>query len=103
VHVDAQALEGYEGRKRPEKAHIILPRRQVGSGSNDLGFVIQPDGSITAIVSDFDSHRYGATWMGELTRLTTIHTLLKAAKKKNRKAERIRDEVTGKEKVRVYA
>ncbi|MCD6435227.1 MAG: DUF1257 domain-containing protein, partial [Clostridiales bacterium] len=31
-------LEGYRGDKREQKAHIIIPRKQVGGASNDVGF-----------------------------------------------------------------
>ena len=38
VHKKATNLYGYQGDKRSQKAHIILPRSQVGSASNDVGF-----------------------------------------------------------------
>lgn len=38
VHKEAQKLEGYQGDKRKQKAHIIIPRKQVGGSSNDVGF-----------------------------------------------------------------
>ena len=38
VHKEATNLYGYQGDKREQKAHIILPRKQVGSSSNDVGF-----------------------------------------------------------------
>ena len=31
-------LYGYEGDKRIQKAHIRIPRSQIGSASNDVGF-----------------------------------------------------------------
>ena len=34
----AKNLYGYQGDKRPQKAHIIIPRKQVGGVSNDVGF-----------------------------------------------------------------
>ena len=34
----AQNLSGYQGDKRKQKAHIIIPRSQVGNASNDVGF-----------------------------------------------------------------
>jgi hypothetical protein len=36
--VHAKPLHGYQGDKREQKAHIIIPRSQVGSSSNDVGF-----------------------------------------------------------------
>ncbi len=38
VHEKAHNLQGYQGKKRDQKAHIIIPRKQVGSASNDVGF-----------------------------------------------------------------
>jgi len=38
IHAKAKNLHGYQGDKRNQKAHIILPRTQVGSASNDVGF-----------------------------------------------------------------
>lgn len=38
VHKEATNLYGYQGDKRQQKAHIIIPRKQVGGASNDVGF-----------------------------------------------------------------
>ena len=38
VHEEAKNLFGYQGDKRNQKAHIIIPRKQVGNASNDIGF-----------------------------------------------------------------
>lgn len=38
VHKEAVQLHGYQGDKRQQKAHIVLPKSQVGSASNDIGF-----------------------------------------------------------------
>jgi len=38
VHEKAKNLYGYAGKKREQKANIILPRKQVGGASNDVGF-----------------------------------------------------------------
>ncbi|KKN30857.1 hypothetical protein LCGC14_0829820 [marine sediment metagenome] len=38
THNKAQQLEGYRGDKRQQKAHVIIPRKQVGGASNDVGF-----------------------------------------------------------------
>ena len=37
VHNEAQNLYGYLGDKREQKAHIIIPRSQITSASNDIG------------------------------------------------------------------
>lgn len=54
VNEKAQQLEGYHGDKRKETAEIIIPRKQVGGASNDVGFKKNADGTYTAIVSDYD-------------------------------------------------
>lgn len=54
VHDDPQHLYGYQGDKRPQKAHIIIRRKYVGGSSNDIGFVRGEDGSYEAVISEFD-------------------------------------------------
>jgi len=46
VHEEAKHLHGYQGDKRSQKAHIIIPRKQVGSVSNDVGFERVEDGFV---------------------------------------------------------
>lgn len=50
-------LYGYRGDIRQQKAHIIVRKAHVGSSSNDLGFLLQEDGTYRMIVSDFDKNR----------------------------------------------
>jgi len=97
VHVEAQALQGFEGDDREQKAHVILRRKFVGAYSNDIGFLRGADGRFTAIVSDFDrsthgSHGpYGPTW---LQRLTQQHGLVQAKKLAKQKALRVASQET---------
>lgn len=53
VHETAQRLEGYKGDKRKQTAHIIVPRAQIGSASNDLGFYWNGT-EYDVIISDYD-------------------------------------------------
>ena len=53
VHAEAQALYGYHGDVRPEKAHVIVRRQHVGQAANDVGFVRGQDGTFQAIVSAY--------------------------------------------------
>ncbi len=46
VNEEAQNLYGYQGDQRKQKAHIVIPRNQVGSLSNDVGFEKTNDGYI---------------------------------------------------------
>lgn len=59
VHDDPQHLYGYHGDKRPEKAHVIIRRSNVGGSSNDIGFVRKEDGTFEAIISEFDRNSPG--------------------------------------------
>lgn len=68
VHDEPQALHGYRGDVRPERAEVIIRRRYVGRLSNDIGFARRPDGTLEAIISEYDRPRYGATWLTELNR-----------------------------------
>jgi hypothetical protein len=103
VHVEPHRLEGYEGRLREERAQIIIPRAQVQKGANDVGFHIEADGRITAIISEYDSRRYNAAWLASLTRLASMHSVTAKMQKRGRRCERIRDEQTGRERLRIYA
>ena len=53
VHAEAKHLRGYQGDKRSQKAHIIIPRIQVGVSSNDVGFE-RADGGFVLHASEFD-------------------------------------------------
>lgn len=49
-----QHLQGYQNDSREQTAEIIIPRKQVGGASNDVGFKKSADGTYTAIISDYD-------------------------------------------------
>ena len=54
IHKEPQALYGYQGDIRSEKAHIIIRRQNVGTAANDLGWERQPDGTYRAWISEYD-------------------------------------------------
>jgi hypothetical protein len=58
VHDEAQHLVGYQGDQRKDKANVIIRRKYVGGASNDLGFVLQEDGTYKAIVSEYDRSKH---------------------------------------------
>lgn len=67
-HETPQHLYGYKGDRREQTADIIIPRRDVGQASNDVGFARQPNGAYAAIISQYDS-RAGAcdaAWLKKL-------------------------------------
>lgn len=71
-------LEDYVGKLRPQRAEIVLPRRQVGPMANDVGFVKQADGTYMAIISEYDN---GATFTPKkMEELKLNYNLAKAKK-----------------------
>lgn len=54
VHEKAVNLHGYQGDKRDQKAHIVIPRQQVGAASNDVGFE-KTSGGFVLHASAYDS------------------------------------------------
>lgn len=64
VSEDGEAMYGYQGDNRSEKAktssdyapkcHIIIRKKHVGSASNDIGYYRLEDGSYKAYISDYD-------------------------------------------------
>jgi len=49
----AKKLRGYLGDLRKQQAHIIIPRNQVGMGSNDVGFE-NVNGKFQLHISEYD-------------------------------------------------
>ncbi|MGW1023472.1 DUF1257 domain-containing protein [Streptomyces sp. NPDC002577] len=66
-HDEPQALYGYLGDQRSQTAEVIIRRKYVGAASNDIGFARTSDGSFQAVISDYDSSRYGKAWLRKLT------------------------------------
>jgi hypothetical protein len=85
---DPQPLEGFRGDKRKDLADIIIPRREVGSSSNDIGFSRGADGTFSLIVSDYDQARYGVQtkWHRDLKFNYAEQNILRAAKRQGLRA-----------------
>lgn len=67
VHKNPVQLYGYQGDRRKETAEIVLPRKTVGSASNDVGFKKDAHGNFQAIISDYDrSIGYNEQWLGKV-------------------------------------
>jgi len=81
IHDEAVNLIGYHADVRPERANVIVRRRYIGTAANDLGFVREADGTFSAIVSNYDSHKHGAKWMTGLKKAYTEKRLIKHAAK----------------------
>ena len=50
---DSLPLFGYQGDQRPETAQLVVRRRHLGAGSNDLGFARAAQGYVP-ILSEYD-------------------------------------------------
>ncbi len=68
VHDQPQPLIDYQGRETKQKAEVIVRRRHLSWVSNDLGFCRQSNGTMNAIISDYDRDKHNKGWMLELTR-----------------------------------
>ena len=69
VHKEAQNLYGYRGDMRDQVAHIILPRDQVGTASNDIGFERLDNGKYRLYVSEFDQR----SWNHKMPKLIQMY------------------------------
>ena len=79
-HQAAVHLYGYHGDKRKETAEVVIPRKQAGAASNDIGFKQQADGAFLAIISDFDKAVYNNTWLNDVTGRALEFKALKSIK-----------------------
>jgi len=66
LHDTPTNLYGYTGDKRNQTANVIIRRQDVGSSSNDLGFVQKEDGTYEAIISEFDQRKYNEKWLNKV-------------------------------------
>lgn len=76
VHEKPKHLRGWLGGVRLDSAEIIIRRKYVGKASNDIGFKRQPDGTYTAIISEFDRARFSAAWLERLAQRYAYHITL---------------------------
>jgi predicted transposase YbfD/YdcC len=81
VHETPVNLVGYHSDTRSQVANIVIRRNEIGSASNDIGFVKDNDGKFTAIISDYDSHRHGTKWMTAVKASYTEKRFEKEAKR----------------------
>ena len=79
--IQGDNLIGYQGDTRKERAHIILPRKQVGGAANDIGFVRQPDGKFSATISAFDQGAHGTKWLDKIRQKFVIAKQMRTWKK----------------------
>jgi len=84
VHKEAQALYGYQGDVRAQKAHLIIRREHVGRAANDLGFEKQADGKYRVWISEYDQkyNKYDDAWLGRLKQAYGVEKARVEAKKR---------------------
>lgn len=80
---EGKSLVGYMGDKRVETAHVIIPRRQLDSASNDIGFARDSSGVYQAIVSEYDRGiGFDDAWLGRLAQIYKERQTMAVAKAK---------------------
>lgn len=94
-------LHGYHGDERQEVANLIIPRSAIGSASNDLGFIRDENGQITAIISEYDqrSGGYGQPWIVSLKKYYAFRLVERQQKARGRTVRMARCAASGRDQL----
>ncbi|MCW5979602.1 MAG: DUF1257 domain-containing protein [Bryobacteraceae bacterium] len=80
---EGRPLFGYMGDERPERAQIIIRRKQLDSASNDIGFARDGNGIYRAIISEYDRGiGFDDAWIGRVSQAYKERQTLAVAKAK---------------------
>jgi hypothetical protein len=80
---EGRPLVGYRGDERTERAQIIIPRGQLDSASNDIGFARDASGVYQAIVSEYDRGiGFDDAWLARLVQVYKERQTMAVAKTK---------------------
>jgi len=83
VSREGLSLYGYLGDERPEKAHIVIRRRQLDSASNDIGFARDASGVYRALISEYDRGiGFDDAWLGRVAQTYKERQTMTVAKSK---------------------
>ena len=83
VSHEGMSLYGYLGDERPEKAHIVIRRRQLDSASNDIGFACDANGVYRALISEYDRGiGFNDAWLGRVAQTYKERQTMAVAKSK---------------------
>lgn len=83
VSHEGMSLYGYLGDERPEKAHIVIRRRQLDSASNDIGFARDESGVYRALISEYDRGiGFNDAWLGRVAQTYKERQTMAVAKSK---------------------
>jgi len=78
-----RSLTGYQGDERQERAHVIIPRRQLDCASNDIGFARDSTGVYRAVISEYDRGiGFNDTWLGRVAQIYKERQTMAIAKAK---------------------
>lgn len=91
VHQNPQHLYGYHGDVRAEQAHVIIRRTHIGAASNDVGFYLHPDGTVEAIISNFDKARFNKQWLQDLVKECGVQRAILRARRLGHTVQRSTD------------
>lgn len=84
VSHEGLSLYGYLGDERPEKAHIVIRRRQLDSASNDIGFARDESGVYRALISEYDRGiGFNDAWLGRVAQTYKERQTMAVAKSKS--------------------
>lgn len=101
VHTEPQSLVGWKDDKRTEKAHIIIRKQHVGDMSNDIGFAKTEEETYEAIISEYDSTKYGKKWIAQLKANYSFHKLKQDQEEMGRTVTRERCPGTNRQRVEI--
>jgi hypothetical protein len=80
---DGRPLVGYLGDRRAERAQIIVPRTQLDSASNEIGFARDTNGVYQAIISEYDRGiGFDQAWLGRVAQIYKERQTMAVAKAK---------------------
>jgi hypothetical protein len=80
---EGRPLVGYVGDQRAERAHVIIPRGQLDSASNEIGFARDNGGVSQAVVSEYDRGiGFNDAWLGRLAQVYKERQTMAVAKAK---------------------
>ncbi len=89
VHAETTALFGYQGDERPQRAHIVIRREQVGTAANDVGWERMPDGTCRAWISEYDGrHRFNPEMQNRIKQEYAYHAVARQQRALGRTVER---------------
>ena len=81
IYKEKKQLMGYQDDVREEKAEIIIPRNQISSSSNDIGFACNPENKeYVMLCLEYDLHKGFADKIKQSYAVVSIKTALKRNK-----------------------